>query len=209
MKNLKLIFLLAAIFTFSNASAQKAKQESVRLTIVVKDVKNNPVPGAVILIDDIKQKRVANAAGYFKVKLDKAPKKITAYSPLVGIRKIKYTGKNNIIINLKNGNDEFVSNTNTNKAGGAIQFRDIYDYLRGKVAGVTISNSNSIRIRGNSSINGNNTPLFVLNGVQVDEETFANIVPTTIISVKILKGPETAVYGMRGSAGVIEVRTTI
>jgi TonB-dependent SusC/RagA subfamily outer membrane receptor len=51
--------------------------------------------------------------------------------------------------------------------------------------------------------------MFILNGVQVDQETFGQIVPVTIVSVKILKGPETAIYGIRGANGVIEVTTII
>ncbi|WP_430928394.1 TonB-dependent receptor plug domain-containing protein [Polaribacter marinivivus] len=207
MKKINTFLTILILFFTVSFSAQE--KENIKLTIAVKDVNNNPVPGAVILIDNVKQKRVANSAGYFKVKLDKTPKEITAYSPLFGVKKVAYTGKNNIIINLVNGNKDFVSSTTNTKVGGAIQFRDIYDYLRGKVAGVNVSVGNIITIRGNNSINGNNTPLYILNGVQVGEETFANIVPTTIISVKVLKGPETAVYGMRGAAGVIEVKTSI
>lgn len=207
MKKINTFLTILILFFTVSFSAQE--KEKIKLTIAVKDVNNNPVPGAVILIDNVKQKRVANSAGYFKVKLDKTPKEITAYSPLFGVKKVAYTGKNNIIINLVNGNKDFVSSTTNTKVGGAIQFRDIYDYLRGKVAGVNVSVGNIITIRGNNSINGNNTPLYILNGVQVGEETFANIVPTTIISVKVLKGPETAVYGMRGAAGVIEVKTSI
>jgi hypothetical protein len=207
MKKINTFLTILILFLTVSFSAQE--KENIKLTIAVKDVNNNPVPGAVILIDNVKQKRVANSAGYFKVKLDKTPKEITAYSPLFGVKKVAYTGKNNIIINLVNGNKDFVSSTTNTKVGGAIQFRDIYDYLRGKVAGVNVSVGNIITIRGNNSINGNNTPLYILNGVQVGEETFANIVPTTIISVKVLKGPETAVYGMRGAAGVIEVKTSI
>ena len=40
-------------------------------------------------------------------------------------------------------------------------------------------------------------------------ETFGQIVPVTILKIKILKGPETAMYGIRGANGVIEVTTQI
>ena len=90
-----------------------------------------------------------------------------------------------------------------------MQFRDIYDYLRGKVAGVVVTVRNSIVIRGASDFREYKAPMFILNGVQVDQETFGQIVPVTIVSVKILKGPETAIYGIRGANGVIEVTTII
>ncbi|TXD53320.1 MULTISPECIES: TonB-dependent receptor plug domain-containing protein [unclassified Polaribacter] len=211
MKTTKTIFVLLAMFCSLHIfSQEEMTTEKVKLTILVKDGSNNPIPGAVILIDGVKQPRVANSAGYFKIKLDKAPKEITAFSPLIGVKKVPYTGKNSIIINIiAETNTAYLTDTNTEKVSDAIQFRDIYDYLRGKVAGVTISTSNKITIRGISTMNGNREPLFILNGVPVDENSFRDIVPTTIRTVKILKGPETAIYGLRGANGVIEVRTTI
>ena len=208
IKNLSL-FLLVFLFSTRAFSQENKNTREIKLTIVVKDANNKPVPGAVILIDNKKQKRVANSAGFFKVKLNKAPNEITAYSPLVGLKKVSYTGKNSIIINLTNDNDKLVTNAHNLKGADAMQYRDIYDYLRGKVAGVNVNLNNGISIRGTSSINGNNTPLLILNGVQIDQATFADIVPTTIISIKVLKGPETAIYGMRGAPGVIEVKTAI
>ena len=208
MKILKKIFLigmiLSSIITFS-----QEKNETIKLNLTVKDFNNKPVPGAIILLDNIKQERVANSSGTFKIRLKKAPIEITVYSPMVGVQTVKYLGNPNMIINIKKPTNDDVVDTANEKIADPMQFRDIYDYLRGKVAGVNVSVGNIITIRGNNSINGNNTPLYILNGVQVGEETFANIVPTTIISVKVLKGPETAVYGMRGAAGVIEVKTSI
>lgn len=211
MKKFKYICLtlFALLITINTFSQEEDKDEKVKLTIVVKDANNEAVPGAIILIDDVKQKRVANAAGFFKVKLDKAPKEITAYSPLVGVKKVSYKGNNTMIINITNNNDNLVTNAYELKGAEAMQYRDIYDYLRGKVAGVNVNLNNGITIRGISSVNGNNSPLLILNGVQVDQESFSAIVPTTIISIKVLKGPESAIYGVRGSAGVIEVKTAI
>jgi TonB-dependent SusC/RagA subfamily outer membrane receptor len=97
---------------------------------------------------------------------------------------------------------------NTNyKNDNPIQYRDIYDYLRGKVPGVSIDSENRIIIRGYNTIYGNRNPLFILNGNQVEQEVFSNIVPTDIKYVKILKGTETSAYGSRGANGVIIVQT--
>jgi TonB-dependent SusC/RagA subfamily outer membrane receptor len=198
------IFLSATIF-----SQEKEKKESIKLSISVKDFKNNPVPGAIILIDNIKQSRVANAQGSFKINLEKAPKEITVYSPAVGVQTVKYSGNPNMIINIKKETNEIITDSSKEIIADPMQFRDIYDYLRGKVSGVVVSPRNSIVIRGASNFRENKSPLFVLNGVPVDEETFAQIVPVTIVSIKILKGPETAFYGIRGANGVIEVTTQI
>lgn len=212
MKLVKTLMLLAVFIFTANFSAQEKKSgERIKLTILVKDANNNAVPGAVILIDNVKQRRVANKAGYFKVKLDKAPKEITAFSPLVGVKKVAYNGQSSMIINIvSDKNDEnYVSGRRDTKIADPIQFRDIYDYLRGKVAGVNVSTTNVISIRGTASWSGARSPLLILNGVPVDVDTFGDIVPTTIRKIKVLKGPETSIYGLRGANGVIEVTTTI
>ncbi len=206
MKYLKILLILLSFIFNTHIFSQ---EKELKLSILVKDGKNNPIPGAIILIDNIKQKRVANSAGYFKIKLEKAPEEITAFSPLLGAKTIKYDGENYIIINITKDTNDYVSDTNYEKIVDPIQFRSIYDYLRGKVSGVNITTTNVISIRGNSSWSGSRSPLFILNGVPVDEDTFGAIVPTTIKTVKILKGPETAIYGLRGANGVIEVITTI
>lgn len=173
----------------------------------MKDGEGNPVPGAIILLDDVNQKRLTDAAGYFKIKLDKAPKIIAASSQALGIKKVAYKNNDNIIINIIPNLDtsEIVVKDLNYKDDNTIQFRNIYDYLRGKVSGVYITANNGITIRGDKP--GNNSPMFILNDNQVDEATFANIVPTTIKSIQVYKGTETSIFGARGVNGVIKVTT--
>ena len=201
-------FFNAVILTTAISFSQE-KDEAIKLNLTIRDYNNKPVPGAVILLDNVKQTRVANSSGNFKVNLKKAPIEITVYSPMVGVQTVKYLGNPNMIVNIKRPTNDDVSDTSREKIADPMQFRDIYDYLRGKVAGVVVTARNSIVIRGASDFRENKSPLFILNGVQVDETTFGQIVPTTIQSIKILKGPETAIYGIRGANGVIEVTTTI
>jgi TonB-dependent SusC/RagA subfamily outer membrane receptor len=205
----KILFVFTVFVSLTSFSQEKENDDSIKLNITVKDYNNKPVPGAVILLDNVKQSRVANSSGSFKINLKKAPNEITVYSPMVGVQTVKYLGNPNMIINIKKPSNDDISDTTTQKFADPMQFRDIYDYLRGKVSGVAVSMRNTITIRGASTFRGGSSPLFVLNGVQVDQETFGQIVPTTIQSIKILKGPETAIYGIRGANGVIEVTTTI
>lgn len=205
MRLIKTILLVTFIsFNFNTFS-----QEEIKLTIRVVDKKYKSVPGAVILIDDVKQSRLTNNSGVFKIKLDKAPNQITAFSPSIGIKKIKYLeNQNNITIQLvENKEDVEIISDNNKKVLDPVQFQTIYDYLRGRVPGVIITPNNQIVIRGFNSVNGSTTPLFIVNGVQVDQDIFGNIVPTQIQSVRILKGPESAAYGSRGANGVIIVQT--
>ena len=104
---------------------------------------------------------------------------------------------------------------------------DVTSALAGKVAGVQISASsadpgtaNSVIIRGFSSINGNNQPLYVVDGVPLQQTTslsqgheeamggISNINPNDIESMTVLKGAAaTALYGSRAANGVIVVTT--
>lgn len=85
--------------------------------------------------------------------------------------------------------------------------------LQGRVTGVQVTNSAGspggavrIRIRGANSINGDNGPIYVVDGF-VGAELFA-INPDDIESIQVLKdAAATAIYGSRGSNGVILVTT--
>jgi TonB-dependent starch-binding outer membrane protein SusC len=79
-------------------------------------------------------------------------------------------------------------------------YKDIYEMIRGRVPGVTVSGT-QIRIRGESSINASNEPLLVVDGVVV--QSIDNIAPRDVKSIDILKGSASAIYGSRGSNGVI------
>jgi len=85
--------------------------------------------------------------------------------------------------------------------------------LTGKVAGVQLSNNagsvgatSEIKIRGIASINGNDAPLYVVDGVIQTDITYLN--PDNIEKMDVLKGASaTALYGSRGSKGVIVITT--
>jgi TonB-dependent SusC/RagA subfamily outer membrane receptor len=81
-------------------------------------------------------------------------------------------------------------------------YQDIYDMIRGRVAGVEVSGK-SIKIRGTNSLNISTEPLFVVDGVIVKE--IEDIDPETVKSIEVLKGPDASVYGTKGSNGVIVI----
>ncbi len=112
---------------------------------------------------------------------------------------------------------------------------NVMNALQGKVAGVNISSmgtgpagTSKIRIRGQSSIGGQNNPLIVINGVPIDNTNFSDnavsvkgggsyadggdglssINPDDIESMTVLKGaPAAALYGSRAQNGVIMITT--
>ncbi len=96
------------------------------------------------------------------------------------------------------------------------------DMLAGKVAGVNIISNDGapgsgaqIRIRGGSSLNASNDPLIVIDGLAMDNEgvkglsnPLSMINPQDIESFNVLKDASaTAIYGSRGSNGVIIITT--
>jgi len=119
------------------------------------------------------------------------------------------------------------ANVNTTKEANLV------NQLQGKVAGVQITGNGAmggsarILIRGAKSITGNNQPLFIVDGVPIDNSNnnsdaaeqargalgydYGNaaqdINPNDIEDIQILKGPAAALYGSRGANGVILITT--
>ncbi|MEJ7693713.1 TonB-dependent receptor plug domain-containing protein, partial [Daejeonella sp.] len=88
--------------------------------------------------------------------------------------------------------------------------------LQGKASGLEVTSNNgtpgsgaTIRIRGNNSINGNNDPLYVLDGFIAGSGFDINSLNTNDIqSIEILKDATAlAIYGTRGASGVILITT--
>lgn len=85
--------------------------------------------------------------------------------------------------------------------------------LQGQMAGVSVRNTSgapgsdiTINVRGTASINGESTPLYVVDGVPIDN--LSGINPNDIESIDVLKdAASAAIYGSRGSNGVILVTT--
>ena len=96
------------------------------------------------------------------------------------------------------------------------------DMIQGKIAGVNVTSdggtpggSSTIRIRGGSSLNASNDPLIVIDGLAMDRQgikgspnALAMVNPNDIESFTVLKDASaTAIYGSRGSNGVIIITT--
>jgi TonB-dependent SusC/RagA subfamily outer membrane receptor len=84
--------------------------------------------------------------------------------------------------------------------------------LSGKVAGVQLSNNavpgavSEMKIRGITSINGNDTPLYVVDGIIREDISYLN--PDNIEKMDVLKGASaSAIYGSRGANGVVMITT--
>ncbi|WP_188504329.1 SusC/RagA family TonB-linked outer membrane protein [Parapedobacter pyrenivorans] len=90
--------------------------------------------------------------------------------------------------------------------------RDASELIRGKVAGLNITNGSgdpaatpNINLRGISSLQGNTAPLVLINGIPGE---FNTVAPQEIESIDVLKDASAAaIYGTRGANGVILITT--
>ncbi len=89
----------------------------------------------------------------------------------------------------------------------------VEEVLRGKVSGVTVSRAQDgglfITVRGTTSINASNAPLYVLDGVPLQPTSSGSLQGINvydIASIKVLKDPASlTMYGSRGANGVVVI----
>ncbi|MEC5147121.1 SusC/RagA family TonB-linked outer membrane protein [Chitinophaga sp. 212800010-3] len=236
----RLLCLLTGLLCLLQANAQEIRVNGV----ITSRADAQRIPGAVIRVKGKNQGTQSDADGKYSLN---AQLNDTLQISSVGFETaFAVVGNNHIInISLENSNkklDEVVVTAlgisrEKKSLGYAVQelkSKDISEAketnlvnaLSGKIAGVQVTNSQGglgssrIIIRGETSIAGNNQPLFVLDGVPVDNSQlgigtgrdFANAIsdlnPDDIASISVLKGPNAAaLYGSRASAGVIVIKT--
>ncbi len=219
---------------------------------VVDQASQQPVVGATVQVKRTQTGTLTNAAGTFTL-TNLQPADVLTFSYLgYKSQEIQYTGQTDLTVELVAGvslNEVVVTalglERNAQSLGYAIQKVDgrqisdikapnFLDNLSGKVAGVTITSgstgvgsSSRIIIRGESSFTNNN-PLFVVDGILINNATVVNRVnddangfqeidfgngamdinPDDVATVSVLKGPgAAALYGTRAANGVILITT--
>ena len=225
MKGVFLIIISLILYPSGIYPEQKAGKK-ITITGRVTDAGNKPVSGVSIFIDKVKTDVVTNQDGFYKIKVKPGAKEILAFSLLNGASEQAIGGRTVIDFKLIGESQEASDITKDlnekggNKGEAPVQkeykrtnqsvidykdskvpvYQDIYDMIRGRLPGVEVSGKN-IKIRGTNSLNVSTEPLFVVDGVIVN--SIEDIAPETVKSIEVLKGPDAAVYGTRGSNGVI------
>ena len=195
----------------------------------MKDDAGQPLPGAAVLSLDGQRGGITDIDGRFNVMLNDSDKTVTVSFMGFMSQTIDISGLESINVVLLPDNaalEEVVvigygSSKKTDLTGSvaSVKMSDIEDTpstsfdqaLQGKVAGVEIMNtsgepgaSTSIRVRGSRSISASNEPLIVVDGVVDAVSDMSEINPDDIKSISVLKdASSTAIYGTRGSNGVI------
>ncbi|HWV65048.1 TonB-dependent receptor [Chitinophaga sp.] len=224
MKRLLLLMLLASGLLQAYAQKQLTKGK-------VLDETGQPLPGATVRVKGTNISSPTNGTGDFQIATGEttSPVLIISYIGYIS-QEVAVTG-DNLTITLKTDarslNDVVVVGYGTQKksdvtgATSSVKAVDIAkrplvrveQALQGTTSGVTVqSNSGqpgkgiSVRIRGASSITGGNDPLYVIDGYIGGN--LESISPGDIESMEILKDASaTAIYGSRGSNGVVMVTT--
>ena len=223
----KLLFTLSV--TLSLCLASFAQQ--VQVTGTVKDNAGNPVAGATILVEGTTNGTTSNADGSYSIS---AASDATLLVSFIGYQSQKHAiaGKTRIDIVLKEDSqaidDVIVVAFGTAKkeafTGSAAviksddiaksQQSNVAQALAGKVAGVQLTNTSGqpgtspeIRVRGFSSLNAGNGPLWIVDGMPYSGD-LNNLNPNDIESMTVLKdAASNALYGARGANGVVMITT--
>lgn len=221
----------ALAFTENTIKSEVAvQQQTVSITGTIVDTNGEPLIGVNILEAGTTNGVISDFNGKFTLN---AHSNATLKVSYVGYitQSIPLSGRKNLIVTLKEDTealDEVVvigygTVRKADMAGSVAvldnkSFKDqpvtrVADALQGRVAGVSVENSGvpggsvKIRVRGSNSINKSNDPLYVVDGI-VRESGLDGINPEDIQSMQILKdASSTAIYGARGSNGVVLITT--
>ena len=243
MRKRFILFFVSLMFITTSALAQ------TRITGTVLDQENGePVIGATVTIQGAKKGTVTDVNGKFTIDIPSGKKISVSY---VGMKTQIVSARPNMVVNLANDGmlDDIVVTgmvkTDKRLFTGATAkldasstkidgMADISRSLEGRAAGVSVQNVSGtfgtapkIRVRGATSIYGSSKPLWVVDGIIMEDVTevstedlssgdaetlissaIAGLNSDDIESFQILKdGSATSIYGARAMAGVIVITT--
>ena len=208
-------------------------QQSITISGKVIALSNsNAVSGATVKVKNSQNGTSTDENGNFKITV---PSGSTLVISSVGFqqKEVKVNNSDNLNIQLaaaEKGLDEVVvigygskrkrditaavSNINLDDVG-ELPSRNVTQMIQGQAPGVVATQRNGtpgaefeVRIRGTGSIGAGSSPLYVIDGFAVGTSVGQNLNPNDIQSVSILKdAAATAIYGARGSNGVVLITT--
>ncbi len=225
--------------------------QTTTVTGKVSDSKSNPLPGVTVLLSGGAVGTSTNSEGVYSIA---APDAATLVFSFIGFasQSIKVAGQTTIDVTMTEStqdlNEVVVTALGVARERKALGYSvteiqgtsltqaretNVANSLVGKVAGLNVNSttggpgaSSNVIIRGASSINQTNQPLYVINGVPVESQpslnnsggqydngpdlgdAISNINPDDIESISVLKGAAaSALYGYRAKAGVILITT--
>ncbi|MBD2754146.1 TonB-dependent receptor [Spirosoma sp. BT704] len=225
-----LVFVLLC-FSFAQIFGQG---RSVTVTGKITDETGKGLPGASILVKSSKNGTISNQDGAYSISAtENAVLVISSISfetqevpvnsrSVIDVSMLPSNKTLNEVVVVGYGTQSKRAITSAVASVGFNEFKDrsfsnVTQSLAGKVAGVNITQAQGapgsspiIRIRGVSSITAGTNPLFVVDGVPLENFNLNLINPQDIESVDILKDASSAaIYGSRGANGVVLVTTKL
>jgi TonB-linked SusC/RagA family outer membrane protein len=230
--------LLAVALVWGTAFSAFA--QDINVSGKVMDMKGEGIPGASVLVKGTTKGTQTSADGTFR--LAEVPMRGTLVFSFVGMntQEVAVEGRSTINVTLQDDTkalEEVVvigygTAKKSDLTGSVVSIKDVElqarpapslnQMMAGRMPGVQVNNNSgrpggrtTVRIRGFSSINSSNNPLYVVDGVFLPQNTgdqFTNAIdfinPNDIVSVEVLKdASSTAIYGARGANGVILITT--
>jgi len=210
------------------------KAQTVQVKGSVSDSSGVGLPGVSIVVKDTKKGTQTDSKGNFSITVSAPSGKVTLVFSSTNFKPQTITtdGKSPVNVVLERDvaqiEDVVVIGYQTVRRKdllasvssiGAKELKDVpinsaAEALNGRLAGVTATTSEGspdaevrVRVRGGMSITGDNSPLYIVDGVQV-ENALNVISPQDIQTIDVLKdAAATAIYGARGANGVIVITT--
>ena len=223
----RLLYALLLVITMQSFSLAQEREVSGS----VKDVNGDPLFGAAVVVEGGGKSTGTDMDGKFTIKV--APGKNLEFSFLgMKTKLVKVGSSKRIDVVLEEESqdleefemvgyvtvkkDQYVGSASAidNESLKRKSVSDVSQALAGEAAGVRVVNTSgqpgssaTVRIRGFGSVNGNRSPLYVLDGVPFDGN-LSSINPDDIESMTVLKdATSTSVYGSRGANGVVLITT--
>ena len=249
------VFLLLSILTLCIYFPPGAFAQDLRVTGVVSSEEEGVnLPGVNVLLKGTSSGTITDVDGKFQITVPSANSVLIISFVGYKTQEVPVNGRSSVEVSLETEStmldDIVVTSFGIEKAKKELGYSvqevsgkeltetsrpNVINSLQGRVAGVNVTSTSglpgssaSIVIRGGTSLDGNNQPLFVVDGVPIDNTTFSggslfadapnrnfdytsramDISPEDIESVTILKGPSAAaLYGIDAANGAIIITT--
>lgn len=219
-RNMRSRFFLLLSLIFFTYEDMHSQDDTVCLEGHVNDANEAPVRDAYIYIDSIRTNIKTNRKGKFSICLPNDAQTISVYSFSYGILEVPYTAGSELQFTFSE-EDKIITETelanlgyNTTirkkykgrkkKAKDYSQYQNVYQMLVAEIPGVQVSGE-TIFLRGTArkSLTNEPAPLLFINGTQVS--SLNTVIPNEIKSLKVIRNEEAALYGSRGSGGIIKI----
>lgn len=203
--------------------------QNVKITGTVVDSSNEPIIGATVTVsDDTNVKAVTNVDGRFTINAAPGSSLRITY---IGYKTVDMKAADGMRVVMEEESNMLkevvaigygsVQRKDVTTAVSSVSTKDLdtrpivsaVQGMQGKAAGVTISQANgqpgatpTIRVRGTTSLNGSNDPLYVVDGVPMTDIDYLSA--DDIVGMQILKDASSAaIYGSRAANGVVIITT--